>query len=91
MVEVGYYLHAITCSPTSSTPSRTSTRSTRPDEKRTQGGLAFYFNGHNSNLKLALTKIDKRRRQEAQPVSSCSTRSSLSRLCLDTTPKGGIP
>ncbi len=31
----------------------------RPDEKRAQAGLAFWFAGHNSNLKLAWTKIDR--------------------------------
>ena len=42
---------------------------TRPDEKRTQGGVAFWFAGHNSNLKLAWTKIDRdksKRRNQLQ-------------------------
>jgi len=59
MVEVGYYLHAIHLQPYVQFARQDFDAFLRPDEKRTQGGLAYYFNGHNSNLKLALTKIDK--------------------------------
>jgi hypothetical protein len=59
MVEVGYYLHSIHLQPYVQFARQDFDAFTRPDEKRTQGGLAYYFNGHNSNLKLALTKIDR--------------------------------
>ncbi|HEY0512333.1 MAG TPA: hypothetical protein VGH73_10540 [Thermoanaerobaculia bacterium] len=59
MVEAGYYFHNIHLQPYIQYAQQNFDAATRPDEKRTQGGLAFYFNGHNSNLKLAWTKIDK--------------------------------
>jgi len=59
MIEVGYYLHAIHLQPYVQFARQDFDAVTRPDEKRTQGGLAYYFNGHNSNLKFAVTKIDK--------------------------------
>ncbi len=59
MLEVGYYIHAAHLQPYVQYAQQNFDAVTRPDEKRTQGGLAYYFNGHNSNLKLALTSIDK--------------------------------
>jgi hypothetical protein len=59
MVEVGYYFHTIKLMPYVQFARQDFDAFTRPDEKRTQGGLAFWFAGHNSNLKLAWTKIDR--------------------------------
>ena len=59
MLEVGYYIHGAHLQPYVQYAQQNFDAVTRPDEKRTQGGLAYYFNGHNSNLKLALTSIDK--------------------------------
>ena len=59
MVEAGYYLHTIHLMPYVQFARNDFDAAARPDEKRTQGGLSLYFNGHNSNLKLAWTKIDR--------------------------------
>jgi hypothetical protein len=59
MIEAGYYIHGAHLQPYIQYAQQNFDAVTRPDEKRTQGGLAYYFNGHNSNLKLALTSIDK--------------------------------
>lgn len=59
MAEIGYYFHAVKLMPYIQYARNDFDDAGRADEKRTQGGLAYYFNGHNSNLKFALTKIDK--------------------------------
>ncbi len=59
MAELGYYFHTLKIQPYVQLARDNFDAVTRPDEKRTQGGLAFWFNGHNSNLKLAWTKIDR--------------------------------
>lgn len=59
MIEAGYYIHGVHLQPYVQYAQQNFDATARPDEKRTQGGLAYYFNGHNSNLKLALTSIDK--------------------------------
>ena len=59
LAELGYYFHTLKLMPYVQFSRNDFDAATRADEKRTQGGLAFYFNGHNSNLKLAWTKIDK--------------------------------
>jgi hypothetical protein len=61
MVEAGYYFHTIKLMPYVQLARQDFDAATRLDEKRTQGGLAFFFSGHNSNLKLAWTKIDRDR------------------------------
>jgi hypothetical protein len=59
MAELGYYFHTLKIQPYVQFARDDFDAVTRPDEKRTQGGLAFWFNGHNSNLKIAWTKIDR--------------------------------
>jgi hypothetical protein len=59
MIEAGYYFHAIKLMPYVQLARQDFDAASRPDEKRTQGGLAFFFGGHSSNLKLAFTKIDR--------------------------------
>lgn len=61
MVEAGYYFHAAKIMPYIQLAREDFDAVTLLDEKRTQGGLAFWFSGHNSNLKLAYTKIDRDR------------------------------
>ncbi|MFL6237490.1 MAG: hypothetical protein ACJ76N_30495 [Thermoanaerobaculia bacterium] len=61
MVEAGYYFHTIKLMPYIQLARQDFDAASRPDEKRTQGGVAFWFAGHNSNLKLAYTKIDRDR------------------------------
>jgi hypothetical protein len=61
MVEAGYYFHGAKIMPYIQLARQDFDAAVRPDEKRTQGGLAFWFSGHNSNLKLAYTKIDRDR------------------------------
>jgi hypothetical protein len=61
MLEAGYYFHGAKLMPYIQLARQDFDAVTRPDEKRTQGGLAFWFAGHNSNLKLAYTKIDRDR------------------------------
>jgi hypothetical protein len=59
MAEIGYYFHNAKLMPYVQFARNDFDAVIHPDEKRTQGGLAYYFNGHNSNIKLAWTKIDK--------------------------------
>ena len=59
MVEVGYYFHTLKLMPYVQLARQDFDAAARPDEKRAQAGLAFWFSGHNSNLKLAWTKIDR--------------------------------
>jgi hypothetical protein len=59
MIEVGYYFHTIKLMPYVQLAHQDFDAAARPDEKRAQAGLAFFFGGHNSNLKLAWTKIDR--------------------------------
>ena len=59
LAEVGYYFHTVKLMPYVQFARQNFDAVTLRDEERTQGGLAFWFNGHNSNLKLAWTKIDR--------------------------------
>jgi hypothetical protein len=59
MVEVGYYFHTLKLTPYLQFARQDFDAAARPDEKRSQAGVAFWFAGHNSNLKLAWTKIDR--------------------------------
>lgn len=68
MLEVGYYIHGAHLQPYIQYANQNFDAATRADEKRTQGGLAYYFNGHNSNLKLALTEIDKDRAKKRKQI-----------------------
>jgi hypothetical protein len=61
MVEAGFYLAGARIMPYVQWAREDFDLTTLLDEKRTQGGLAFWFNGHNSNLKLAYTSIDRDR------------------------------
>ncbi len=61
MVEAGYYFHTIKLMPYIQLARQDFDAANLLDEKRTQGGVAFWFSGHNSNLKLAWTKIDRDR------------------------------
>ena len=61
MVEAGYYFHTIKLMPYIQLARQDFDAASRLDEKRTQGGVAFWFAGHNSNLKLAYTTIDRDR------------------------------
>lgn len=57
LVETGYYFRKARLQPYLQYARQH--RSTA-DEQRPQVGLGYYFVGHNSNLKLAYTRIDKR-------------------------------
>jgi hypothetical protein len=59
MLEAGYYFHGAKLMPYVQFARQDFDAANLLDEKRTQGGLAFWFNGHNSNLKLAFTSIDR--------------------------------
>lgn len=59
MLEAGYYFHNIHLQPYVQLARQDFDAAFRPDEKRTQLGLGYYFSGHNSNLKFAWTKIDR--------------------------------
>lgn len=61
MVEAGFYFAGAKLMPYVQWARQDLDLTTLLDEKRTQGGLAFWFNGHNSNLKLAYTTIDRDR------------------------------
>ncbi|MBW8877767.1 MAG: hypothetical protein JF614_22590 [Acidobacteria bacterium] len=67
LVEAGYYFHTVKLQPYVQLAWEDFDAVTRPDEKRAQGGLNWFIDGHNSTLKLALTHIDldraKRRNQ----------------------------
>ncbi len=61
MIEAGFYFAGIKLMPYIQWARQDFDLATLLDEKRTQGGLAFWLNGHNSNLKLAYTSIDRDR------------------------------
>jgi len=61
MIEAGFYFAGARLMPYVQWARQDFDLATLLDEKRTQGGLAFWFNGHNSNLKLAYTTIDRDR------------------------------
>ena len=61
MIEAGFYFAGAKIMPYVQWARQDFDLVTLLDEKRTQGGLAFWFNGHNSNLKLAYTTIDRDR------------------------------
>jgi Gram-negative porin len=58
LVETGYYFHKAKLQPYVQYARQDLSDSTA-DEQRPQVGLGYYFVGHNSNLKLAYTRIDK--------------------------------
>ena len=59
LAEVGYYFHSVHLQPYLQLARQDFDAAFRPDEKRTQAGLGYYLSGHNSNLKVAWTKIDR--------------------------------
>src|SRR6185295_18228854 len=59
LVEAGIYINSVHLQPFIQYSDENFDKSTLADEKRTGGGLAYYFNGHNSNLKAQLNVIDK--------------------------------
>jgi Phosphate-selective porin O and P len=59
LAEVGYYIHGPKLQPYIQYARNDFDDPRRADEKRTQAGLAFFFGGHNQNVKLAYTDIDK--------------------------------
>ena len=61
MVELGYYIHGIRLQPYLQYAKNDLDDPLKADVQRTQGGLAFFFGGHNQNIKLAYTNIDKQR------------------------------
>ena len=58
LAEVGYYFHTLKLMPYIQYARQDFDAVTRAD-RADSGGLAFWFDGHNSNLKLAWTKIDR--------------------------------
>ena len=69
MVEAGYYFAGLKLMPYVQWARQDLDLSTLLDERRLQLGLDFWFNGHNSNLKFAYTKIDRdnsKRRSQLQ-------------------------
>ncbi len=59
LAEVGYYIHGPRLQPYLQFMRNDLDNPALADEKRTQLGLAFFFGGHNQNIKLGYTKIDK--------------------------------
>jgi hypothetical protein len=69
LLEVGYYFHTVKLQPYIQFARQDFDAVTRPDEKREQGGLNWFIDGHTSNLKLAITRIDRdgaKRRNQVQ-------------------------
>jgi hypothetical protein len=69
LLEVGYYLHTVKLQPYIQLARQDFDAAFRADEKREQGGLNWFMDGHNSNLKLAFTRIDRdhaKRRNQVQ-------------------------
>jgi len=60
LAEVGYYLHAARLQPYLQYAKNDFDNPARADEQRTQVGLAFFFGGHNQNLRLGYTDLDKK-------------------------------
>jgi len=60
LAEVGYYFHGPRLQPYLQYMKNDFDAVTRPDEQRTQVGLAFFWGGHNQNVKLGYTDIDKK-------------------------------
>jgi hypothetical protein len=62
LAEIGYYFHAVKLQPFFQfAQEKYAEGVTLPSEQRFQSGLAWYFQGYNSNLKLAWTRIDRDR------------------------------
>jgi hypothetical protein len=61
LAELGYYIHGPHLQPYIQYAKNDFDSAGRADEKRTQAGLAFFFGGHNQNIKLAYTDIDRQR------------------------------
>lgn len=60
LAEVGYYFHGPKLQPYIQYTKNDFDLATLADVKWTQFGLAFFFGGHNQNIKLAWTDIDKK-------------------------------
>jgi hypothetical protein len=60
LAEFGYYIHAARLQPYLQYAKNDFDNPARADEQRTQAGLAFFFGGHNQNIKLGYTNIDKK-------------------------------
>ena len=60
LAEVGYYFHGPRLEPYLQYSKNDFDAAARPDEQRTQVGLAFFWGGHNQNIKLGYTDIDKK-------------------------------
>lgn len=62
LAEIGYYFHAVKLQPFFQwSQERYASFVNLPSEQRFQSGIAWYFHGYNSNLKLAWTRIDRER------------------------------
>ena len=61
LVEAGYYFHSVKLLPYIQLARQDFDAAALADEKREQGGLNWFMSGHNSNLKLAFTRIDRDR------------------------------
>jgi hypothetical protein len=59
LVETGFYFHKIKLLPYLQYAKQDISASNQPDEKRPQIGVGYYFEGHNSNLKVAYTRIER--------------------------------
>jgi hypothetical protein len=59
LAEIGYYIHAARLQPYLQYAKNDFDDPARADEQRTQVGLAFFFGGHNQNVKLGYTNLDK--------------------------------
>src|SRR5262245_16723283 len=60
LVEAGYYLHSVKLLPYVQYARQDFSLATLADEQRPQFGIGYYFVGHNSNIKAAYTRIDKK-------------------------------
>jgi hypothetical protein len=58
--EAGYYLHKAKLLPYVQYAKQDFSSSTLVDEQRPQVGIGYYFIGHNSNVKAAYTRIDRK-------------------------------
>lgn len=61
LAEIGYYIHAARLQPYLQYMKNDLDNPALADEQRTQVGIAFFFGGHNQNIKLGYTDIDKQR------------------------------
>ena len=60
LAEVGYYIHGPRLEPYVQYSKNDFDNAALADEQRTQVGLAFFWGGHNQNIKLGYTDIDKK-------------------------------